>query len=166
MVTFTQQHPLGAVATSSALNTPSVSALYVFPKDDFTFYFGTRTATQKFQDLQENPFASIALHDATTLETLQLRGKAEIIIDPSQVRVLLEELRGMFVKEKQKWMAPPDRAAHGVFHIDVSRWVPPVSQMREGSYVFFKVTPEWARFRHYDADWKEGKDYTEYEIKQ
>ncbi len=165
MVLFALKHPLGVIATSSSSNYPSASWVYVFPHDDFTFYVGARTTTQKFHDIEENSAVSIALADAGTLETLQIRGEAEAIADPVQVRQLLETLRETFSKERKGWMAPADRDTHGLYNIDVSRWVPPVSQMREGAYIFYKITPAWARYRRYDADWKEGRDYTEYEIK-
>ncbi|MBP9668759.1 MAG: pyridoxamine 5'-phosphate oxidase family protein [Candidatus Pacebacteria bacterium] len=164
MVLFALKHPLGVIATSSSANYPSASWVYVFAHDDFTFYIGTRTTTQKFHDIEENSAVSVALADAETLETLQLRGEAEAVADPIQVRQLLESLRETFAKERKGWMSPADRDTHGLFNIDVSRWVPPVSQMREGTYVFYKITPAWARYRRYDADWKEGKDYTEYEV--
>lgn len=159
---FVRTHPLAAVATSSSLNMPSVSSLYVFCKPEFTFYFGTRTSTQKFLDIEENPYVALACTDAETLEILQMRGKVEVVLNPAAVRSLTEELRAMYESERKKWMAPADKAARGIYHIDVSRWVPPVSQIHDGAYVFMKLTPEWARLRKYDADWKEGKDFTEH----
>lgn len=163
MTEFAEKHPLGALASVSPIEEPSISWVYIFPTANFTFRFGTRTTTQKFKDIEKNPLVALALSDGNTLETLQMRGQATAILEPDKVRDLLETLRQTFAKERQHWMASEDKAARGAYHMDVSRWLPPVSQMREGSYVFFEIVPDWARFRRYDADWKEGKDFSEYE---
>ncbi len=162
MIAFTERHPLGAIATASVTAEPSISADFIFVQNNFSFYFGTRSSTRKFEDIEQNPSVAMVLSDSDTLETLQIRGKAIIVMEPDRVRDLLETLRSTFARERQHWAAPADKVAHGIHNIDVSRWMPPVAQMREGSYVFYEVTPQWARFRRYDADWKLGKDYTEY----
>ena len=103
----------------------------------------------------------MALSSTHTLETLQMRGSAELVSDSEAVRGLLETLRNTFAHEKQTWMTSTDAAAHGIYHHDVSRWVPPVAQINEGGYAFFKITPTWARYRRYDADAREDKKFTE-----
>lgn len=165
MLDFVSKHPLGAMSTSSSLNMPSNSWVYTFSHPDFTFYVGTRTSTQKFADLEENPYAALSFTDPVTLETLQMRGKTEMLLGVAEVRAMTDALRALFETERKKWMAPADKASHGIYNIDVSRWMPPVAQMRDGAYVFIKITPEWARYRRYDADWREGKDFTELEYK-
>jgi len=163
MIDFTLSHPLGALATVSSLYEPSVAWVYIFVKPDFKFYFGTRSSTQKFKDIAQNPSVAIALSDGVTLETLQVRGIATSVLDADKVRDLLEQLRATFASERKQWAAPVDKATGGLHQVDVSRWIPPVAQMHEGNYVFFEVIPEWARFRRYDADWKKGHEFTEYQ---
>lgn len=161
MKDFAGKNPLGSVATVSALGEPSLATVYIFGHSDFTFYFGTRSTTQKCANILENPKVAVALSNAHTLETLQMRGTAELVTDSETVRGLLETLRATFAHEKQTWMTSADAAAHGIYHHDVSRWVPPVAQMNEGSYAFFKITPHWARYRRYDSDAREDKKFTE-----
>lgn len=162
MMDFARKNPLGSVATVSGAGEPSLATVYVFPHTDFTFYFGTRSSTQKFKDIGENPHVAVALSNAHTLETLQMRGTAELVTDAESVRGLLDTLRNTFAHEKQAWMSSSDVASRGIYHHDVSHWVPPVAQIHEGSYAFFKITPHWARYRRYDTDAREDKKFTEY----
>ena len=162
IVSFVDRHPLGALATNSDPAKLAVSSMYIFAHSDFTFYFGTRSSTAKFENIEKNPVVAFAISDEETLETLQVRGNAELILDAQKIRDLMDKLRTTFAHERTKWMTAEDKKAHGVFGTNVSRWVPPVSQIRDGAYAFYKVTPTWARYRRYDADWKDGKDFTEY----
>lgn len=158
---FVEKYPLASLATAHD-GIPYSSWVYLFGKPDFTFYFGTRSSTRKFEDLIHNDRASISLGNPVTLEILQLQAVATLVTDARLVRESLEEVRAIFTAQKKKWMSSADYATRGLYHEDVSRWIPPISQMREGSYAFVKLTPTWARLRKYDADMRAGKEFTEY----
>lgn len=160
---FMQRNQLAVLSTLTEGSTPYGSAVLIIPKPDLTAIFASRSETHKIRDILANPMVSLTIYDADTLEILQMRGIAEVIMDAHAIRDTMESLRKTVEKEKKHWMSHEDKVTGGLHHVDVSRWSAPIAQMQEeGQSVYVRITPAWARFRRYDADWQTGQKFTEY----
>lgn len=161
---FIAGHPLAVLSTASPKGEPSSAPVYTRVRPDLVCYFSTRTSAEKYLNIMQNPHVALAIVDGTTLETVQLRGIANLLSNPDEIHDVMESLRYIVDKEKHNWMSPEEKISHGAFKFDVSRLIPPIGQMEGGSYAYMQVRPSWLRYRRYDSDWKTGKKYTEYII--
>jgi pyridoxine/pyridoxamine 5'-phosphate oxidase len=159
-------HPFGTISTVSAASLPAAAAVYLWAKSDLTLYFSTRIHSEKFENISHNAMVAVTIADEVTLETIQMRGVARVITDANEVRDAMAYFHSVAGKAQTKWKAHSQVISRDALKADISRWVPPVAQMQGTMQAYVKITPDWLRYRRYDADWKSGKKFTEYIIQR
>lgn len=117
---------------------PYLSAVYYSLDDNFVFRFATKNGTQKHRNLQENPRVQLLVYDERRQLTIQVRGKAEEILDGrTRTKVVnrMYELAG-----KNDYNAPP------------------ASKLYAGDYVAYCIKPEFITMGLFIRPQKGGYD--------
>lgn len=77
------------IATVSAEGLPWNSPMFAAYDDDFVFYFGTDSNSQKAQNIRSNPEVFVVIYDSTappgTGEGVYIRGKACEVVDDKEL---------------------------------------------------------------------------------
>lgn len=81
-VDFLTKNHVGVLATASPSAEPHATAIYFVTDSDLNFFFITKQNTEKSKNLEQNPQASLAVYDAKTQTTLQVKGKVVADDDP------------------------------------------------------------------------------------
>lgn len=123
---FLHNHKLVALATVSASGIPSAATVYAATDEKLNLYFITRSDTQKFRNIQENPNVSVAVTDEQTAETVQLIGRAETVEDKKEAGKLVQAL----------WKATLDKQS----------WPAPVVKLNSGDLTLVKITPTQLKY--------------------
>ncbi len=125
---FLRKNFTGTVATASLGADPFCSTVYFAVKDDFTIFFSTSHSTNKFKNITLNPKVAFSVGVGPEYQTLQLRGKAELLYEKEQEEglALLEEIQKTHPLEQ--W---PIKA---------------ISKLKEGGSAMVKVTPDFVTF--------------------
>lgn len=71
------------IATATSAGDPHAATIYYFVEDDFSFYFLTAANTEKYNNLLENPKASIAIGFGPSYVTIQGHGTATLLAKAS-----------------------------------------------------------------------------------
>jgi|GEM_PF-921420 len=148
---FVRRHPLGVISTLTERNSLNSSAVYVWCDESLSFYFSTKTNTQKYQNLMQYGQASLVVVDPRTLEEVQLVGRASKIDDMQKIAEALDTFRKIVAKESTLWVTPAHEMTNGVLESKIQHWIPPVSQLAGGEYVVFKIEPVELRYRSYES---------------
>jgi len=129
---FLKGQDVGALATSTLEDGPSVRPVYYAVDDDLTIFFLTLKSTRKTTDLIKNARAAFTIYDSAKPATLELHGT---VVDQTEVATIEP-----IVTELARTIA-----AKGDHFAPLTRMDP--SEVR-----FFKLTPAWARY----ADFSRG----------
>ncbi len=127
---FLTANQIGTLATADSSGQPHAATIYFVIDPDLNLYFITKEKTTKHHDLQQNPKASVAVHEPATQTTVQLNGKAEIIDDPSRVQQTFEHILAIATSTSQSG-------------------VPPISRLNAGNYVGYKLVTSTVRMATY-----------------
>ncbi len=130
ILSFLQSHPLGILATASSDAVPHAAAIYFIVEPDFSLRFITKQQTSKHHNLQENSNVAVAFYDAASQVTVQMTGKAEEIVD-------ITELESVFGKIVEISAATSD--GHR----------PPISKLDAGNYVAYRIHPGTVRLAEF-----------------
>lgn len=103
---FIRKNRAAALGTSDQDGTPHVVIVYCLIESDLSLYFVTRVESRKFKNIAARPIVSMAFYNESSLDTIQLMGKAERIDDLKQEQAILFELIKLRHKEPQ-WTVPP-----------------------------------------------------------
>lgn len=131
---FLQGNPLGALATLNREGLPDVSAIYFFTEKDFTCYFVTKSDTRKYQNCLKNPNVTLLSFSEKDLISVEINGTVETVVDTLEVARSVERFQDRVSTRKAGY------------------WIPPISQLKAGSYVVCKLIPTVIRFNNFAAN--------------
>lgn len=123
---FLKHHPVGALATVDPDGNPHAAAIYFTVDSHQTISFLTKSGTKKADNLEHNNHAMLVAYDAATQTTVQATGEVSQIKDHAEVN----EVFGQILK------ASFDTSGTNV---------PPITKLKEGEYVFYKLKPKQIR---------------------
>ena len=123
---FLRNHPVGVLATVDANGDPHAAAIYFAIDSKSMISFLTKTGTRKADNLEHNNHAELLVYEAETQTTVQVAGVASKVEDP-------EEMNQVFTKIVNASLEASDSS------------VPPISRLKEGDYVAYRLTPKQIR---------------------
>lgn len=136
---FLRKHPMGILSTVSSDNTPWGSAIYYVAEDDFACYFVTRSESQKFKNIDQNPAVALTVADEPTQTTVQIAGRLQKVPAREVIDVVFKKLAHI---------KPPH---------DID-WLPPVIKVHEGDWMVLELTPTHVQYADYRQNKKEVSD--------
>ncbi len=126
---FIKKHPMGVLSTV-ANDKPWGAAIYYVADDDFNFFFVTRAKTEKFKNIDHNPFVSLTIADPETQTTVQASGAISKVPSKDIIDIVFKKLASIRPKD------------------DIN-WLPPVIKVHQGDWMILKLTPNYAQFAEY-----------------
>ncbi len=135
---FFKQHPLMTLTTLSQEGAPQNAAVYTYIDEANYLYFVSREGTRKYNNIIENSLATLSTYDENVLMFAEVHGNAEVVNDKTEAATILTELQKIVESRKSSY------------------WTPPVSQISDAPYVFFKLTPKEVTFANYEQSSSEA----------
>lgn len=130
---FFAKHPLGVLATVTVEHQPLTHVVYCKVEKDFSAFFVTKEQTRKMMNIASDPRVSFTTFDEQEVKSGELIGSVEVIDDMAEVARRLPTIQDLMNAQQKKY------------------WVPPIAQLKAGSYVLCKLVPEMMRFIDYRA---------------
>ncbi|MDB5168614.1 MAG: hypothetical protein JWO55_872 [Candidatus Saccharibacteria bacterium] len=124
MSKFINEHSFAVLSTINSKGHPHGTALYVGSDKDLNVYFMTKSGTAKSRYVDNDDMVALTFGDEAEQATLQLSGSVAEVYDP------VEGAGAMDLLENLKHHSKDVR--------------PPLSKLNAGSYLMFRVTPDWA----------------------
>ncbi len=90
--TFLENHRLGTLCTVSRDGGPDGAAVYYFIDKGFNIFFITKTNTEKYKEIRQNPDVVLVVVDENTKDIAKIRGKASALTDQKVITGLFEKL--------------------------------------------------------------------------
>lgn len=129
MSTFINEHSFAVLSTINTKGHPHGTALYAGSDKDLNVYFMTKSGTAKSSYVDNDDMVALTFGDEAEQATLQLSGSVAEVYEPKEGDAAIELL---------------DNLKH---HSKDSR--KPISKLNAGSYIIFRVTPDWAHLTVY-----------------
>lgn len=130
---FLQEHELGVISTANRTGDIHGAVVnYLFDENDF-FFILTKSETSKAHNMLGNHKVALTIYDANDLKTIQLQGIADIETNLDQKFRVFREI----TKPRN-------------YNGDVL--IPPVTQLAEGGFITFRITPTEFHFRSFKPD--------------
>lgn len=120
---FLDKHIVAVLATSSKTGTLQASAMYFIVDSDFNFFFLTKSNTQKFTNITESNKVAIIVVDNASPKSVEVEGTVDLTLD--------------VVKQREVTNNISEKSAQ----LGEAYWPPPVSQLKGGELMVFKVIP-------------------------
>jgi len=120
-IVFLKSHSVAALATIDADNSPSVATVFYTVINPPEVLFITKSETLKLINMRKNPKVALAITEENTLTSLQLKGIAKEVKDPSIIDKVFTNIT--------------NESAHPKY------WPPPIIKMEQGNFVVLKITP-------------------------
>ncbi len=134
---FLNTHYSATLASADLAGNPHGAVVYFKPQDDFTLLFATKSATQKYENLSENPKAAFTMFDEAAQSTLQTSGRVEIITDQEQRQAAINNL---FTSSAELSLTA----------------FPPIDKLIAGEYVVLRFVPQTIRLAVYARPEEDG----------
>lgn len=131
---FLEKHPVGVLATVDPDGNPHAAVIYFVVDDSSNITFVTKSGTKKADNLKHNSHAMLVVYDAASQTTVQVTGKVTGGTNHTEVN-------GIFSR-----ILDASAATSGSS-------VPPISKLKEGDYIAFKLKPKQVRM----ASFKDNK---------
>jgi general stress protein 26 len=129
IVAYIKLHPVMVVSTADERGRPHGAAVYVYTDSLEWVYFITKTDTQKFQNLRENPHVSLTALDESNNSTLQITGRAEAVHNAETIEMVMGNMTKIYAHSHD--------------------WLPPIAKFRAGPYQVVGVKLDHARLAQY-----------------
>jgi general stress protein 26 len=127
---FLLKNHVGVLATSDSSGIPHAATVYFVTDSDMNFLFITKENTEKSRNLQKNPQAAMAIFDAKSQTTLQVRGKVAADEDPQRFMNVFTQILKV--------------------SMDLSEGAtPPISKLKAGEYRLYRLIPDSIRMAEY-----------------
>jgi general stress protein 26 len=127
---FLKNNHIAVLATADKAAEPHAATIFYATDSQMNIFFITKVKTKKSKNLEENPKASLAIHEASTQKTLQISGPVTVVNDP---QIMAKALRLMSKYSKQTGGTEET----------------PVSKLYAGDYILYKVWPQFIRLGEY-----------------
>lgn len=131
-INFLKEHGLATLSTLDRDGNVHGAVVYYVTDENNLIYIVTKTETQKTHNLLANPEVAFTIYDALEMQTLQLQGNAEIETNQTKKDFVFSQI------------VQPRQTSRG-------KQLPPVTQLKEGSFIIIQVTPTSAKFRDYGS---------------
>ncbi|HSX02399.1 MAG TPA: pyridoxamine 5'-phosphate oxidase family protein [Candidatus Saccharimonadia bacterium] len=129
---YLRANPVAVLGTVGPDGTPHGAAVYVCFTAADQLYFVTKTETQKFRNLQQNPRVSITIVNSAANSTLQAGGQAHVVRDNAAlIDLVMTKLAAIHAEA-------PDR-------------LPPISKLRAGAYQMVGIKLDHVRLAQFKA---------------
>ncbi|MET0980085.1 MAG: pyridoxamine 5'-phosphate oxidase family protein [Candidatus Saccharimonadales bacterium] len=129
MCKFVNEHSFAVLSTINDQGHPHGTALYAGSDDHFNIYFMTKSGTAKSKFVDNDDLVALTFGDEVEQATLQLSGSAAEVYDGKEVRAAIEILDSLKHKSTEARK--------------------PISKLNAGSYIIFRVIPDWAHLAMY-----------------
>lgn len=129
---FLNSHDTGVLSTISKGGGLDGAAIH-YMVDNNSIYFVTKSDTQKTHNILSNSNVAFTVYDRDSLETIRIKGIAEIEPQPTVKNIVFTEI----VKPRK-------------YGSKIS--LPPVSTLERESYIVFKITPTESKFINYKKE--------------
>lgn len=143
---FLTNNQMGVLSTAGGPGSVWGAAVYFVTDEDMNIYFVVRTGTQKYKNIEEQPFAALTVADSENQITIQLSGKVERMPIHKYMEVFFDKFAAM--------------RPEGDYH-----WAPPIDKVHEGNYMPLQLIPSHLQYADYGKHRIEAKgDYIEHLI--
>ncbi len=133
MITFLKEHEIATFSTVDRDDTVHGAVVYYVVGEENNIYIMTKSETQKAHDIFGNKQVALTIFDSYELQTMQLEGEAEVEANQKIKNIVFSEIvRPRLSKKGQQ--------------------LPPVTQLKEGSFMIIRITPKNVKFRDYSAN--------------
>ena len=139
---FLKSRSSGVLATSDSASQPHAAAIYFSLEDDFSIVFATKSETQKYKNMAENPQAAFVVYDEQQQTTVQITGHVEALNDPDKLQTIVNH---MFLTSAEQ----------------SKREIPPADKLYAGDYRGFRLVPMVIKMAVYARPDSEGDDLYE-----
>lgn len=139
IVDFLRSHPVGTLGTQSKTGELELSAVYFMINPDLSCYIVTKANTRKCKNILTKPVGTLLCYAEDELVSVEVSGNLEVVLDTIEVVKVLERFQTMVEERGAEY------------------WVPPIAQLRAGSYAIVTLKPSRVLYRHY-ADSKRGQE--------
>ena len=127
---FLEKHELATLSTIDRRGNVDGAAVYYCTFGDGLLYILTKGGTQKMHNVFAHPQVAVTIYDERSLQTLQIQGIAKIETDS----LIKSKVFKQIVRERD---------------YDGEMRLPPVTQLRDESFMVICVQPTVTRFRDY-----------------
>lgn len=127
---YLKEHRLGVVSTVDKSGAPHIASVFYVYDEDFTFYFFSREATQKFEDIIDNNKVAFVVSSEDPPATVQMTGVAEVVASGDQTSEIVARL------------------AKRTEDFSKNNWLP-IMQMEGKGVRVVKITPNWLRYGNF-----------------
>ena len=134
-------HNPAAVLGTVGEDGPHGAVVYVIPASHGTVCFVTRNQTKKYLNLAKHPPVSLTFFNERERTTLQAAGKAFVADNQSLQDIVMDKVN----------------KAHAM----MADWLPPVTELRNGTYIVIGVELTWARLADYGNVGVDGPTFIE-----
>ncbi len=132
-ISFLKDHDIATFSTVDRDGTVHGAVVYYMVGEENNIYILTKSETQKAHDIFGNKQVAFTIFDSYLLQTMQLEGEAEVEANQEiKDKVFSEIVRPRPSKTGQQ--------------------LPPVTQLKEGSFMVIRITPKNVKFRDYSAN--------------
>lgn len=131
MSAFINEHSFAVLSTINDKGHPHGTALYAGSDKDLNVYFMTKSGTAKSGYVDNDDMVALTFGDEAEQAMLQLSGSVAEVYDSKEGAAAMELLENLKHHSKD--------ARH------------PISKINAGSYIIFRVTPDWAHMVVYDG---------------
>lgn len=126
---FINEHSFAILSTINDQGHPHGTALYAGSDDNLNVYFMTKSGTAKSRYVDNDDMVALTFGDEIEQATLQLSGSVAEMYDAK------EGAHAVQLLDSLKHKSPEARK--------------PISKLNAGSYIIFRITPDWALLRMY-----------------
>lgn len=134
---FLKHHPIGTMATVGPDGDPHAAIIYFSVTEDLAVGFTTKRRTRKFDNLQRDGRAMLAVYEAASQTTVQITGIAEEVTDEHETQ---EAFRNM-LETSLAWS---------------DSGLPPLARLSAGAYVAMRLKPVEIRMSVFNQADPEG----------
>ena len=129
IIDYIKNNPVMVLGTVGKHGKPHGAAVYVCSITADEVYFITKTETQKFKDILDNPQVSVTIVNSTENSSLQASGVAKVVSDPAVIELVMGKMAKVYGASAD--------------------WLPPITKLRAGPYQVVHITLEHARLARF-----------------
>ncbi len=131
-ISYLKHHPVAVLGTVDKHGHPYGAAVFLYASSVEMFYIITKTETQKFKNMTQNPHVSLTVADGPDNSSLQITGTAHVISDADTIEMVM----GNMTK---------------IYAVNVD-WLPPITKISAGAYQVVGIKPNHIRMSDYKGE--------------
>jgi general stress protein 26 len=128
---FLKRNHIAVLATANKqTGEPHAATIYYAPDSKMNIFFVTKKGTTKSQNLDSNPRAALAIYEADSQRTAQIRGSAGRIEDKATIEKALRIMSNFSEQTANTNQIP-------------------LSKIDAGEYILYRLSPDFIRLAEY-----------------